>query len=96
MNFRRALLASAVLARPPAGIAQSAPDLRRGQALYESHCVICYTSKVRRRFPPAAIDLEALHFIVRVWVEEQKLQWSNGDIEDVVYYLDRTFYRYGK
>ena len=74
--------------------AAEVPSLERGRALYEIHCVVCHTSKVHRRFPPSAIDQEALRFIVKVWVEEQKLRWSPADIEDVVYYLDRVHYRF--
>lgn len=87
-----ALIAAACLAFA-AGAAE-VPSLERGRALYETHCVVCHTSKVHRRFPPSAIDPEALRFIVKVWVEEQKLRWSPEDIEDVVHYLDRAYYRF--
>ena len=70
------------------------PDPDRGRALYENHCMVCHTSKVHRRYPPSAIDREALRHIVKVWVEEQKLRWSENDIRDVVEYLNRTYYRY--
>jgi mono/diheme cytochrome c family protein len=88
-----ALIASAsfALAAPAADL----PSVERGRALYENHCVVCHTSKVHRRYPPSAIDMEALRFIVRVWVEEQKLQWSQQDIDDVVLYLNRTHYKFG-
>lgn len=79
----------------PAAAAE-VPDLDRGRALYENHCTVCHTSKVHRRFPPSAIDLEALRVIVKVWVEEQHLRWSAEDIEDVVQYIDRTNYRFAK
>ena len=76
--------------------AAEVPSLERGRALYENHCMVCHTSKVHRRLPPSAIDLEALRFIVRVWVEESRLRWNEQDIEDVVYYLDRVHYRFPK
>lgn len=76
--------------------AQDMPSLERGRELYENHCTVCHTSKVHRRYPPSAIDREALRFIVKVWVDEQKLRWSPADIEDVVHYLDRTHYRFEK
>ena len=76
--------------------AAEVPDLERGRALYENHCAVCHTSKVHRRFPPSAIDTEALRFIVKVWVEEEKLRWSPEDIEDVVEYVNSTYYRYSK
>lgn len=93
----RAFLAGmALLALPAQSPAQPVPDLERGRALYENHCVVCHTSKVHRRYPPSAIDMEALRFIVKVWVEERKLRWGPEEIEDVVYYLDRVHYRFEK
>lgn len=89
-------IASVVLALPAAAAAAEAPNPERGRALYENHCVVCHTSKVHRRFPPSAIDMAALRFIVKVWVEEQKLRWSPEDIEDVVQYLNDTHYRFSK
>lgn len=97
MNARlvRVLLAAA-LALPAQSGAQAIPDIGRGRALYENHCMVCHTSRVHRRNPPSAIDREALRFIVKVWVEEQKLSWRAEDIEDVVWYLDRVYYRFEK
>jgi mono/diheme cytochrome c family protein len=88
------LIGAALL--PLQAVAAETPSLERGRALYENHCVVCHTSKVHRRSPPSAIDGEALRFIVKVWVEEQKLRWSPEEIEDVAYYLDRTYYRFEK
>jgi len=89
-----ALFAVAGMALP--SVAAEVPNAERGRALYENHCVVCHTSKVHRRFPPSAIDTEALRYIVTVWVEEQKLRWSPEDIEDVVHYVNGTYYRYDK
>jgi len=88
------LIAGASLAFSAA--AAEVPNLERGRALYENHCLVCHTSKVHRRNPPSAIDTEALRFIVKVWVEEQKLRWSEEDIEDVVQYVNSTYYRFSK
>jgi mono/diheme cytochrome c family protein len=85
-------MAFTVLPAPAAEL----PNLERGRALYEIHCIACHTSKVHQRMPRSAIDMEALRFIVKVWVEEQGLRWSPEDIEDVVQYLDRTHYHFGK
>lgn len=94
MRFFGILALIALAAFPLAAPAADLPNLERGRALYENHCVVCHTSKVHRRYPPSAIDMEALRFIVRVWVEEQKLQWSQQDIDDVVLYLNRTHYKF--
>ena len=88
------VLLTAVPAHP--AVADGAAGLDRGRALYENHCTACHTSKVHRRFPPRAIDLEALRFIVKVWVEENRLSWGPQEIEDVVEYLDRTHYRFSR
>lgn len=95
MTVARALFAW--LASGALSVAASAaepPSLERGRTLYENHCMVCHTSKVHRRYPQSAIDLEALRFIVKVWVEEQRLAWTAQDTEDVVYYLERVHYRF--
>lgn len=88
------LCAAASLALQAA--AAGLPNFDRGRELYELNCIVCHTSKVHHRMPPSAIDREALRYIVKVWVEEQKLRWSPEDIEDVVQYLDRTHYHFDK
>lgn len=97
-DYRAALavVAAACIALPAAAAAADVPDLEHGRALYENHCMVCHTSKVHRRVPPSAIDMDALRYIVKVWVEEQNLRWSAEDIEDVVQYLDRTHYHFAK
>jgi mono/diheme cytochrome c family protein len=92
--IRATVVLAVLLAAPGAAQAQQAPSAERGRALYENHCMVCHTSKVHRRIPPSAIDMEALRFIVRVWVEENRLSWGPEEIEDVVRYLDRTYYNF--
>ena len=72
------------------------PDLERGRALYENHCVVCHTSKVHRRIPQLPLSMEDLRYVVTVWVRNEGLRWSRDEIEDVVHYLDRTHYRFEK
>jgi len=72
------------------------PDLERGRALYENHCVVCHTPKVHRRVPTLPLHTDDLRFIVTLWASQQGLRWSRDDIEDVVHYLDRTYYRFEK
>lgn len=91
-----ALFAAGTLAIPAAGRGAESPDLARGRALYENHCVVCHTPKVHRRMPPLPLHTDDLRFIVALWASQQGLRWSRDDIEDVVYYLDRTHYRFEK
>jgi mono/diheme cytochrome c family protein len=91
-----ALFAAISLAIPAAGWGAESPDLERGRALYENHCVVCHTPKVHRRVPPLPLHTDDLRFIVTLWASQQGLRWSRDDIEDVVHFLDRTHYRFEK
>jgi len=87
-----ALLATVCLAIPATGWGAEMADLERGRALYENHCVVCHTPKVHRRVPSLPLHTDDLRFIVTLWTSQQGLRWSRDDIEDVVYFLDRTYY----
>jgi len=91
-----ALIAAGAVAGAPAGRGAELPDLARGRALYENHCVVCHTPKVHRRVPALPLRTDDLRFIVTLWATQQGLSWSREDIEDVVYYLDRTHYQFNK
>lgn len=91
-----ALIAAGGLTGAPAGWGAEVPDLERGRALYENHCVVCHTPKVHRRVPALPLHTDDLRFIVNLWASQQGLSWSREDIEDVVFYLDRTHYRFEK
>ena len=91
-----ALLAAGGLASAPAARGAEVPDLERGRALYENHCVVCHTPKVHRRPAQLPLRIDDLRFIANMWATQQGLTWSREDIEDVVYYLDRTHYRLEK
>jgi hypothetical protein len=90
------LFAAGTLAIPAAGWGAESPDLERGGALYENHCVVCHTPKVHRRVPTLPLHTDDLRFIVTLWASHQGLRWSRDDIEDIVHYLDRTHYRFEK
>ena len=91
--FYFALLAAGGLAGAPVAGAAELPDLERGRALYENHCVVCHTARVHRRPAPLPLGIDDLRFIVTLWASQQGLSWSRDDIEDVVFYLDRAYYR---
>ena len=91
-----ALLAAGSVALPPAAWGAEVPDLERGRKLYENHCVVCHTAKVHRRVPALPLGEDELRYIVNLWASQQGVRWSAEDIEDVVYYLNRTHYRFEK
>lgn len=91
-----ALFAAGSLAAPAAGWGAELPDLERGRALYENHCVVCHTPRVHRRVPRLPLNTDDLRFIVTVWASQHGVRWSRDDIEDIVFYLDRTHYGFEK
>jgi mono/diheme cytochrome c family protein len=63
--------------------------------LYENHCQNCHDCRLhlrgdRRR----AADLAAVRRDVRRWAAELKVTWGAEEIDDVVTYLNRTYYKY--
>ena len=95
-GWRLAFAGALFLAFPAASRGQDAPNLERGRALYENHCVVCHTSKVHRRVPQLPLELEELRTIVLMWVRSERLDWSSEDVEDVVHYLNRAHYQFQK
>jgi mono/diheme cytochrome c family protein len=71
-------------------------DLERGRALYENNCRVCHTARVHRRVPQLPTNEDELRRIVLTWVRYEKLQWSSEDVDDVVYYVNRTYYQFDK
>jgi len=95
-NIAIALIAAGGLGCAPVLSSAELPDLARGRSLYENHCIVCHTQKVHRRPAPLPLAADDLRYIVALWATQQGLNWSREDIEDVVYYLDRTHYRFEK
>ena len=88
------LLGSVALAAATGSAAQPVPDLERGRAFYQNHCIVCHTPKVHRREPPLALTVDELRAVVTLWARQQGLGWCRDDIEDVVQYLDRAHYQF--
>lgn len=79
-------------AAPPARPSPS-PELARGQLLYENHCQDCHASTLHVQHNRRARTRAELSGWVARWSGERRLNWSNEDIDDVVDYLNRRFYR---
>jgi mono/diheme cytochrome c family protein len=86
--------AATVLALSAAAPAVVAADKERGRILYENHCVVCHTPKVHSRPNRIPLTVDELRQIVANWAKEENLRWSNEEINDVVWYLNTTRYRY--
>ncbi len=85
------LLAIAVTAMGLSGAAGAARP-ERGRLLYENHCTACHTSVVHVRSDRSVDSLDALRHQVVRWSHELGLDWSRGELLDVMAYLDETYY----
>jgi len=86
--------AFALCAAAAAASGADVPDLARGRALYENHCVVCHTPKIHSRPNRIPLNVEELRQIVVTWAKDENLHWSEQEIADVVWYLNETKYRY--
>ncbi len=71
-------------------------DLERGRALYDNNCRVCHTAKVHRRVPQLPTNEDELRRLVLTWVRFEGMQWSKEDVDDVVFYVNRTYYQFDK
>ena len=69
------------------------PSAERGRLLYENHCVTCHSGKVHRRITPVPITRSELRVIISAWAGSERLGWTEGEIADVVEFLDSVYYR---
>lgn len=69
---------------------------RRGQLLYENHCLNCHDSTIHIREKNNAKDMNGIRHFVNLWSNELKLKWTSHDIDDVVHYLNLRYYNYSK
>ena len=70
-------------------------DSVRGKLLYENHCLDCHESMVHIRDNHKVKSLDDLRAQVIRWAQDQKLEWGEVEISDVVDYLDERYYHYG-
>ena len=93
MRARTVGLALLVIAAQPA-FAADVPSIQRGRLLYENHCQVCHTSDIHRRPNRIPLNAAELRGIVDQWQKQEKLNWSEQEIADVVQFLRETRYRF--
>ncbi|MGH8617623.1 MAG: c-type cytochrome [Burkholderiales bacterium] len=93
-NSARTLLAVMLLAGT-AGEGAAA-DLGRGRLLYENHCQFCHNRQVHGRADRWPNTRAELRGIVDLWQRNDRLRWSDAEIDDVTAYLNATQYRFEK
>jgi mono/diheme cytochrome c family protein len=70
------------------------PVPSRGQLLYENHCMACHESVVHIRTQQQVQSLSALRAQVLRWTAYMQLRWGKEEVEDVVDYLGRQYYKF--
>jgi len=70
-----------------------AGDAGRGQLLYENHCTVCHTSVVHIREQRKATTREEIRSWIVRWQKELGLQWTTGEVDDVLEYLNDDYYK---
>lgn len=87
-------LAAGLLALTVACPAAAQPAPSRGQLLYETHCVACHDARVHWRDNKRATDWSSLRTWVRHWQGDQRLPWTDDDIDEVTRHLNDAIYRF--
>jgi hypothetical protein len=77
-----------------AGLAPASWAQSRGELLYNTHCVACHRTQIHWRDKRQVVDWPSLRAQVRLWQATELLAWDETDIEQVVRYLNDTYYRY--
>lgn len=70
------------------------PNRLRGMNLYDNHCTICHKSTVHIREKLEATSVDEIRAFIWRWAAVQKLPWSESEVEDVLLYLNSTYYKY--
>lgn len=70
-----------------------AADAERGRLLYENHCTVCHTSVVHIREDRKSTSREEIRNWIQRWQKELGLQWTSGDVDDVIEYLNDRYYQ---
>lgn len=67
-------------------------DAERGQLLYENHCVGCHDSRAHIREDRRAKTLTDVRQWVTRWSTTLKLDWGDGERDDVAGFLFGRYY----
>ena len=78
-----------------AGVAMAqAPDFERGEALFEHQCHGCHGDLNFAKTEGKVKALPALRKKIAAWAEHSGADWGKGEVDDVLYYMDKSFYHF--
>ena len=75
-------------------MAQDKAPQALGELLYSTFCVSCHTTQMHWRDKKIARDLPGLRAQVLRWQTNVGQKWDRSDVDEVVNYLNRTFYKF--
>lgn len=89
----RHLMLFALLALSPAWA--SAQNFARGQELFQHHCQACHEDLHEARHRHAK-DPGELRKRVEGWATHTNTGWQKDEVNDVLFYLNQSFYKFPK
>lgn len=88
---RRLVLFAALLALFPAWA--SAQNFARGQELFQQHCQACHEDLHEARHRHAK-SLGELRKRIEGWATHTNTGWQKDEVDDVLFYLNQSFYKF--
>lgn len=76
-----------------AALNAKAEDFARGYDLYSHHCQSCHTDGLHRSNPKVK-NLTDLRARVQAWAAHSGNDWTPQEVDDVVFFLNESFYRF--
>jgi mono/diheme cytochrome c family protein len=70
-----------------------AQNFGRGQELYEDHCQACHEDLMHEKNRKLK-SLTELRDRVQAWATHTGNPWTREEVDDVLYYLNKSFYRF--
>jgi cytochrome c553 len=92
MHKRLLMLATACLLTT--GVLPAATAADNGATLHQEHCTSCHDDSVYTRKDRRVTSLAGLKKQVRRCELSQGLKWFDEDVDDVVNYLNKTYYKF--
>jgi mono/diheme cytochrome c family protein len=68
-------------------------NFQRGQELFEHHCQACHYD-FNRADTRHVRSLEELRQKIEGWAVHTNAGWRKGEVDDVLFYLNKSFYRF--
>jgi hypothetical protein len=71
-----------------------AENFQRGQELFENQCGMCHNNSVFLNKNHKVTTLSALRERIASWATHTGSEWGNSELDDVAYYLNKSFYHF--